>query len=114
MGKRKCSDVGAKHAGGSRRSGKKIYKIGDYVASGGQYTQCRHKSTGTTQVDNGRKPDASEYIQGRKLNGRRDRNNGSTNRRVAERCREWKYRTVSAKGGRKRFGTAVTTQEFWG
>ena len=33
---------------------------------------------------------------GRKWNGMRDRNNGSTNSRAAERCREGKYRMVIA------------------
>ena len=40
-------------------------------------------------------------IGGRKRNGRRDRNNGSTNSRAAARCGKGKYRMVSADGGRE-------------
>ena len=90
LGKLKCANVGPKHAGDSRRSGRQIYKTGDYVASGGEYTQCRNKSIGTTQVSDGRKPNATKYSWRSKRNGRRDRNNISTNSRAVVRCGEGK------------------------
>ena len=99
--KQKCVDVAPKHAGDSRRSGGDIYKTGNYVVSGGQYTQCRNKITGTTWGADGSKPDAKEYSWGMKCNGRRDRNNGSTDIRAASRCGEEKYGMVSADGGRE-------------
>ena len=64
LGKRKCADVGPKQAGDSWRSDRKIYKTGDYVASGGKYTQCRNKSTGTTQGADRRKPNATNKVGG--------------------------------------------------
>ena len=99
LGKRKYADVAPKYAGDSRRSGGKIYKTDDYVARGEQYTQRRKKIKGNTQGADGRKPDAPEYSRGRKLNGRRDRKNCSTNIRVATRCGEEEYGMVSAYGG---------------
>ena len=92
----KCADVGPKYAGDSRRSNKKIYKTGDYVANGGQYTHLRNKITSTKYGADERKPNATEYSRRRKRNCRRDRNNGSTDSRAAARCREGKYRMVSA------------------
>ena len=96
LGKRKCTDVGPKHAGYSQRSGGKIYKTEKYFSRVGQYTQCRNKITGTTQGADGSKPGATEYSQGMKRNWRRYRNNGSTDSRAAARCREGKYRMVIA------------------
>ena len=103
LGKRKCADVGPKHTGDSQRSGRKTYKTGDCLASGGKYTKCRNKITGTTKGADGRKPNPKKYSRGRKWNGRRDRNNGSTNIRAAARCGEGKCRMVSADGGREKF-----------
>ena len=51
----------------------------------GIYTQCRNKSTGTTQVYDGRKPDATESSRGRKRNWGRYSNNGRTDSRASAR-----------------------------
>ena len=99
LGKLKCTGVVPKHAGDSRRSCRNIYKRGDYVAIGGKYTQCRNKSTGTTQVADERKPNTIKYSWGKKRNGRRDMNNNSTDIRAAQRCRKGRYRMVSANKG---------------
>ena len=101
LGKQKCANVGPKHAWYSRSRGGKIYKTGDYVVSGGQYNQCRNKIIGTTHGADGRKPDATEYSWGSKRNGRRDRNNGSTNSRASARYGEGEYGMVSSDRGRE-------------
>ena len=103
MGKLKCDDVGPKHAGDSWRSGRNVYKTGDYFASGGQYIQCKKKSIDTTQGGDGRKTDATEYSQGRKRNGRRDSNNSSTNSKEESRTRERKCGMVRNYEGRENF-----------
>ena len=58
---------------------------------------------GTTQGADGRKHYPKKYNRGRKIIGRRDRKNGSTNIRAAARCREGKYRMVSANKGHENF-----------
>ena len=58
LGKRKCADVGPKHAGDSQGSVRKTNKSGNYVSSGEKFTQGRNNRTGTTKGDNGRKTDA--------------------------------------------------------
>ena len=64
MGKQKCANDGPKNAGDSRRSGRKIYKTGNYVSSGGKYTKFRNKITGTTHGADWRKPNPIKTVQG--------------------------------------------------
>ena len=71
----------------------------------------QEKITDTPHGATRKKPDATEYSQGRKRNGRRDRKNGSTNIRAAARCGEGEYRISSTDGDREMFWASSDNTE---